>query len=120
MATTKAGSVHIERVCEFSKSAVIASTAISAAKRYRIKFHPLGEIAARIETGCGDFADELRQGGVIRARSSTVHVENAALSIQTVPAHPDAARNDAADAAKAKAAGAPLIRWCRLLESVYA
>jgi hypothetical protein len=39
-ATTKDGSVHTDLMLELSKSSVITNTAITAAKRYRINFHP--------------------------------------------------------------------------------
>jgi hypothetical protein len=39
-AMTKDGSVHTDLMLELSKSSVITSTAVTAAKRYRINFHP--------------------------------------------------------------------------------
>ena len=39
-ATTKDGSVHTDLTSELSKSTATTSTAITAAKRYRINFHP--------------------------------------------------------------------------------
>jgi hypothetical protein len=36
----KDGSVHIDLMSELSKSTAITNTAITAAKRYRINFHP--------------------------------------------------------------------------------
>ena len=56
----------------------MANTAITAAKRYRINFHPLCVMAGRIEVGCGHFADVMRQRRVIRARSITDVSENTA------------------------------------------
>jgi hypothetical protein len=63
-ATTKDGSVHIDLISELSKSTVTTDTAITAAKRYRIKTSIHGEKARRIEVGCEHFADELRQSRV--------------------------------------------------------
>ena len=60
-ATTKDGSIHIDLTSELSRSTVITNTAITAAKRYRIKLPSMCVNAGRIEVGCGHFADELRQ-----------------------------------------------------------
>ena len=67
-ATTKDGSVHTDLTSELSKSSAITNTAITAAKRYRINFHPWCVKAGRIEVRCGHFADELRQRRCFLAR----------------------------------------------------
>jgi hypothetical protein len=63
-AKVKDRSVHIVLTPELSKSTAITNTAITAAKRYRINFHPWCVKAGRIEAGCGHFADELRRSRV--------------------------------------------------------